>query len=160
MNLGLRYDYFNGMVPRQELDAGTYVPQRVFDPVYDVPNWKDLSPRIGVTYDLFGNGKTALKASLSRYLAAQTTAFANSQNPIATTVATTTRPWSDANRDGIPQETELGPLADPNFAKQVVTTITDPAVREGWGKRLSRAPHRRQGSSSRCRFLPGRRASM
>ena len=37
------------------------------------PEWKDIivwnsfSPRFGLTYDVFGNGKTALKASFSRY---------------------------------------------------------------------------------------------
>ena len=30
--------------------------------------WHDLEPRLGVAYDLFGNGKTALKASLNKYL--------------------------------------------------------------------------------------------
>ena len=32
----------------------------------NVPNWKDVNPRINVAYDLFGNGKTAIKASASR----------------------------------------------------------------------------------------------
>ncbi len=29
-------------------------------------NWKDLSPRIGAAYDLFGNGKTAIKGGINR----------------------------------------------------------------------------------------------
>ena len=56
LNLGMRFDYFKGMVPRQELEAGTYIPRRTFEPVHDVPNWKDLSPRLGASYDLFGTG--------------------------------------------------------------------------------------------------------
>ena len=30
------------------------------------PNFHDLGPRLGFAYDLFGTGRTALKASLSR----------------------------------------------------------------------------------------------
>ena len=31
-------------------------------------NWKDLNPRVGISYDLFGTGKTAIKASVARYV--------------------------------------------------------------------------------------------
>ena len=30
-------------------------------------NVKDITPRIGASYDLFGNGKTALKVSVGKY---------------------------------------------------------------------------------------------
>lgn len=33
----------------------------------DIMIWNSFSPRIGLTYDLFGDGRTALKASFSRY---------------------------------------------------------------------------------------------
>ena len=81
LNFGLRFDYFNGSVPaaeRGELLArfGLYspplVPVRSYPEVKDVPNWKDLNPRMAAVYDLFGNGKTAVRASLGRYVAGET----------------------------------------------------------------------------------------
>lgn len=32
-------------------------------PAADVTHWKEVNPRIGVSYNLFGNGRTAVKAS-------------------------------------------------------------------------------------------------
>ena len=69
LNYGLRFDYFNGYVPEQHVPAVRFVGARDFAPVRGVPNWTDLNPRLGGSYDLFGTGRTALKASLGRYVA-------------------------------------------------------------------------------------------
>ena len=41
---------------------GPFTPARNFDAIENVPNWKDIDPRFGIAYDLFGDGKTAIKA--------------------------------------------------------------------------------------------------
>src|SRR6185436_14983591 len=111
LNIGIRYDYFNGSVPAQDeaklldrfaLPDPVFVPVRTFDPVNDVPNWHDLSPRLGVAYDLFGDGKTAVKASLSQYVAGQSVAIADANNPLNTSVNSVFRTWGDTDRDWVP----------------------------------------------------------
>ncbi len=37
--------------------------------IKNVPNWNDWSVRTAIAYDLFGNGKTALKLNASKYIA-------------------------------------------------------------------------------------------
>ena len=136
LNLGARFDYYRGFVPDQHLSAGTYVPARDFAGVNNVPNWKDITPRIGFAYDLFGNGKTALKGLIGRYVD-----FANignvvaPNNPVATLVTSATRTWNDANGDYVPQESELGPLSNANFGKSIVTTRRAEDIVVGWGTR-------------------------
>ena len=64
-----------------------------------VSGYHDLTPRFGVAYDLFGNGKTALKASAGRYLAAATAdGIYSSQSPAGNFVRNVTnRAWTDSN---------------------------------------------------------------
>ena len=69
---GVRFDYFNIGIPAQSAAASRWVGARSFAAIDNIPNWKDLSPRVGVSYDLFGNGKTAIKATVSRYVAGNT----------------------------------------------------------------------------------------
>ena len=88
----MRFDYYNAYVPAQHLGPGPQVPTRNVDfaPVYNVPNWKNVSPRLGVSYDLFGNGKTAVKASIGRYLEGPNlTTFTRLANPAANIVTAT-----------------------------------------------------------------------
>ncbi len=92
LNLGLRYDNLSGAVPAQKLPAGIFVPAREFPAVKDTPNWKNLDPRLGIAYDIFGNGKTALKVGLGRYVPYTVTA---SNNPAANQAASATRTWDD-----------------------------------------------------------------
>src|SRR6185312_16311986 len=109
INAGLRWDYLNNKIDAQDAPGGTWIGPRHFDELDNVPNLKDLSPRLGLSYDVFGNGKTALKATLSRYVQTSTVGTARLLNPLNTSVNTATRSWVDSNLDGIPQVSELGP---------------------------------------------------
>ena len=65
LNGGLRFDYFSTYFPAQTLGPGTLLPTRNLSfPETPWYGYKDISPRLGAVYDLFGDGKTAVKASL------------------------------------------------------------------------------------------------
>ena len=136
LNLGVRYDSFLGTVPEQQTPAGTYVPARNFAEVRDAPDWKDVTPRLGAAYDIFGNGKTAIKTALGKYLDWETASSAvGPHNPILRMVPSATRTWTDRNGDYVPQESELGPLSNANFGNTVPGTTFADDVRVGWGVR-------------------------
>ena len=56
---------------------------------------------MALVYDVFGNGKTALKYSINRYNQARTTGIAANYNPLLSQTAQL--PWTDVNRDDIAQ---------------------------------------------------------
>ena len=102
LNLGLRYDYFNAYVPEQNLSAGPFVPARSYDKVDCVPCWKDFNPRAAVAYDIFGNGKSALKFNVGRYVMADIYTMARANNPVTRAVLNATRTWTDTNGNFTP----------------------------------------------------------
>ena len=61
-------------------------------------NWKDISPRVGVVYDLFGNGKTAVKANMSDYVIPQRTSndYSTMGNPVNALAQLVPRSWNDS----------------------------------------------------------------
>ncbi len=77
LNLGLRDENFNGIIEATDDPAGRFVPARYFPAVPNMPNWhNDMAPRISAAYDLFGNGKTAIKGGWGVYYQQQTGNFA------------------------------------------------------------------------------------
>ena len=144
LNYGLLFDYFNGYVPAQQVPAGHFVGARDFAPVYNVPRWTDLNPRVGASYNLFGTGRTALKVSLGRYDGKESVSVAQFNNPITTSVNSVNRTWTDANGNFIPDcdlrdfaaNGECGLIDNLNFGKSnpAAVRFADDMIR-GFGKR-------------------------
>ena len=119
-NYGLRWDYLSEGQDPMDRVAGRFAPAAHYDAIncQTIPGmtcWSSWAPRVGVAYDLFGNGKTAIKASFGKYMTPDVSNFVNLFNPIAT--FTDTRTWTDTNGDDIAQDTEIGPSNNPNFGK-------------------------------------------
>jgi hypothetical protein len=131
INAGVRFDALENSVPAQTIGPGPQVPTRnlTFAEVRGVPKWRDVTPRIGVAYDLFGNGRTAVKASIGKYLEAPNPpTFTRPANPAGALVQSATRTWQDRDGDFVPDADELGAITPTNFGTTNVSTRYDPEV--------------------------------
>lgn len=147
---GVRFDQFKNSFPSQDLGPSLYFPARNvhFDRIDNI-NWKDVTPKLGASYDVFGTGKTALKVTLNKYLLGYGTlglfenSLSSAPSPINNLVNNTTRTWDDANRNFTPDcdlalgtaNGECGARQNPNFGSLVPGEAFDPALLTGWGKR-------------------------
>ena len=128
LNLGARFEHFRGEIRQQGVPAGRFAPHREIDRIPDMPKWNDITPRIGVAYDLFGNARTALKASVNKYMEGMTTGYAARYNPLA--LQFETRTWNDRNGDNIAQDSEIGASANRLFGEPVQTIRPEGVERE------------------------------
>ena len=88
LGLGLRFAGLYGGTPEQHIKAGDFIPERVFPEIGGVVGLNDLLPRLGAAYDLFGNGRTAVKIALNKFLQGQGTNLTSAKNPQFTVVNT------------------------------------------------------------------------
>jgi hypothetical protein len=142
---GMRFDWYKSGFPEQHLGPGILVPNRdLICPAADNLNWKDITTRMGAVYDVRGNGRTAVKIALNKYLGAQgLNGLATAPNPIERLVLSTSRSWTDANRDFTPDcvltdpaaNGECGAMANRNFGGSQAGAAFDPDLLTGWGNR-------------------------
>ncbi len=119
LNLGIRMDGTAGYLPAQASPAGTYVGERAF-PKIDVYDFGfNIAPRIGLSYDLFGTGKTAIKAYWGRFYNqfGSDVLEASNRNALATLNVT----WNDANGNRQLDAGELGTI--PTFGAGLFPTV-------------------------------------
>ena len=69
LQAGLRFEHLSDHFAEQTIFANRFVPTAVTFPEQDGPlSLKDIQPRFGASYDVFGNGKTAAKFFMGRYV--------------------------------------------------------------------------------------------
>ena len=142
LNGGLRFDLLKTNYPGQAEPQNALLPARTFAGS-DVLTWKDLSPRLGAAYDLQGNGKTALKISVNRYVNIEATDLTDEVSPAVASGARLVRAWTDLNGDYMPDGNplnpspngELGPSTNQNFGNPVFALRHDPKFDRGWNVR-------------------------
>jgi hypothetical protein len=154
----VRYDHPYSWFPAVTEPASRFFPGASFARADGVTGYNDVTPRLGATYDLLGNGKTALKVNLGKYLqGASVSNLAYGANPALripngnTTFGgifapSTGRTWSDANHNFVPDCNLNNPLANGECGQidnlafggvQTVGTNFDPGLLSGWGVRPS-----------------------
>src|SRR6185436_11424887 len=113
ISAGVRYDGFKGTAPAQVVQGKTLLtPNRADIPLPETPlaRWQDLTPRVGITHDVAGDGKTAIKVSVNKYVEGQAVgslvgvnAGGAGPHPVSSLVNSTSRTWLDMNGDFVPQ---------------------------------------------------------
>lgn len=155
LNAGLRFDNFHSSYPDHTALATVWAPQDFFIEGRTATSWQDLQPRLGVAYDLSGDGRTALKFSANRAGQRDSTDWSERLDPSQNN-ARQRRSWNDgltgcldANcipGDGLPQGDPLNPLpngelrtpnTNPAFGLPLITTFFDEDWSRGWGNRHS-----------------------
>jgi hypothetical protein len=152
---GLRFERITSFYPESEISPDRFIPQALtFEAQEAGVGPKDINPRFGAAYDLFGTGKTALKFSIGRYPSPDNSygAYGFLQQPANRVATMTNRNWNDRttfpagdprNGNYVPDcdllnpatNGECGPMSNQNFGKYVVSTTYDPEVLAGWNVR-------------------------
>jgi len=161
----LRYDHPWSWFPEQVITKQRFFPGATFAKTDGVTGYNDITPRFGAAYDVFGNGKTALKVNIGKYLqGASVSNLAYGANPtlripMGGGVSTTglcffgqlgfsnpcaSRSWFDADFNFVPNcdlnnpqgNGECGPLDNLQFgSSQLVGATYDKGLFSGWGVR-------------------------
>src|SRR3989449_9778837 len=140
LNLGLRFETTYGWLPASCRPSTTFVDGQCFPEITGAPDFKGIVPRVSAVYDVFGDGKTAVKASASRYDQPITLSNVQRVNPLG--IVNDTRAWTacmvgqtsgcDLNGDLVPQLNELGVSSGFPFgtANRYTTGLQWPASNE------------------------------
>ncbi|MEP7309824.1 MAG: carboxypeptidase regulatory-like domain-containing protein [Acidobacteriota bacterium] len=146
-----RYDNATSIYPGQTFGGSRFHPA-VFDFPTDteggITGFHDINPRVGVTYDLSGDGKTSVKFNAGRYTdSASSDGRWTLGNPLSRIQTTVGRSWADSNGNFVPDCDLLNPASqnlsasgrdvcgawnNNTFGTQVFSTTYDPDMFKGW----------------------------
>jgi hypothetical protein len=115
MNLGFRFDHQDAtnnpvQVPANRL-APDILPSVAFDGNDGGPAWNAISPRLGVSIDLTGDGRTVLRGNYARYYDQMDGRVPFAINPLGAPFGAYVA-YTDVDHDGIVTREELDPESE------------------------------------------------
>ena len=150
LNVGVRYEYHRTKADPVTTYSGPYTDSRDLPGLDCIPCWHDIDPRFGIVWDVFGDGKTAIKGQIGRYVGLVSWVMSKTFNPQSAIVTNTSRSWTttrawypemvpncdlrNPNTNGFGGDT-CGTMNNRNFGQQIFSTVPDPDWIQGWGKR-------------------------
>ena len=134
-NLGLRFDRYRAYSPEQGHPTGRFNPTaQTFEAVDNYISWNLPAPRLGMTYDVSGNGKTVLKANYGSYWWNPGADFVFNISPNAASWWRRYR-WTDTNNDNRWQPGEEGAQTDARGGS--ATESLDPNLENSYTKEVA-----------------------
>jgi hypothetical protein len=158
----VRFDNAGSWFPAQKIGPTRFLPVPYdFPETKGIDRYNDITPRMGLAYDVFGNGRTAVKMNLGKYLEGVGVQlnYANTNPTLRVPTSTgpfgtpgVTRTWTDANANFQPDCDLASPSANDfrgsggdfcgqvsnlRFGQNVLTGNYDPDLLSGWGVRAS-----------------------
>jgi hypothetical protein len=131
LNLGLRFEHTDGLLPEQSAPGGPFSQPRTFAE-QDVFTFNTLAPRIGVVFDPLPTHKVAVKAGYARYYHAVSTGYVSPPNQ--NNLGGTGFEWVDRNGDRVFQAGEEGTQL---FAFGGSITSVDPDLKQPFTDEIS-----------------------
>jgi len=146
LNLGLRYDRFISYYPAESTSANETFPQ-LFPPTKygasgNLVDWNNVSPRVGVAYDITGKGNSVVRVFYGRFYKMQGTQLLEAVNPVG--FAGDVYAWDGATgSNGVPLTSEW--LQPGNLLSKFggTTTHIDPNLSRPYSDEIS-ATYERQ----------------
>jgi hypothetical protein len=142
---GVRWDKMTQVFPEQIVGFTRFIPNGFVVEESTGVDWNDVTPRFAAAYDLMGDGRTAVKFTIGKYMVAQDGGgiFGSNLNPIQRLATSTNRAWNDADRDFVPDcdllnpatNGECGPYSNQAFGREVYQTFYDQDLIAGYGVR-------------------------
>jgi hypothetical protein len=150
---GLRFDRFTAFFPDSHIGPSLYMPNALTFAAVETTALNDITPRFSFAYDLTGDGKTAVKVGINKYMLSQSSEqypLGGQAAPLNGVPTSYSRSWTDSNNNKVVNCDLLnlaaqdlsatggdicGPSNQQTYGTATKNTSLDPSLSHGWGNR-------------------------
>jgi len=149
IGVGVRFDRFTAFFPASHVGPTQYMPAPLTFDAVETTGLSDITPRLSFAYDLSGNGKTAIRVGINKYVLSQSSEqypLGGQAAPMNRIPLSYNRTWTDNGNFVVDCDLfnlatnaaggdTCGAASNQNFGKSALSTTLDDSLFHGWGNR-------------------------